>query len=530
MSAVSLIINGRPVQVPAGRTVLDAARKLKIHIPTLCFLDGLDKFTSCMLCVVFEENSGRLLPACSAQAAAGMRIQSESEIVRKARQQALNFLLSEHVGDCEAPCQRACPAHMDIPLMIRLIRNGRLPEAISVVKHDIALPAILGRICPAPCEKACKRGQHDAPLSICLLKRYAADVDLAQPAPYQPSLAPRSGKSVAVVGAGPAGLAAAFALVRLGHSCRVFDNHPEPGGMLRYGVPADRLPRSVLEAEIARIADLGVQFEMGRTLGQNLDLAELSRMYDAVVLALGEEALMLWDKLGLEKTERGLRIDRKTYATSLPGVFACGNAVGPSRLAIRSLAQGKELACSLDRYLQRGELIGEKRRFDSKMGKIREGDMLEFLKEADPTGLISPQGGLKVGFSESEAVREAARCLGCDCRKLESCQLRGLADEYQAKPLPFPGDARVKFRKIMQHAQVIYEPGKCLRCGLCVQITKKAGVSLGLTFVGRGFEVHVEAPFQESLQQGLADAAEKCIKACPTAALAWLDRTRMEHA
>ncbi len=530
MSAVSLIINGRPVQVPAGRTVLDAARKLNIHIPTLCFLDGLDKFTSCMLCVVFEENSGRLLPACSAEAAPGMRIQSESVIVRKARQQALNFLLSEHVGDCEAPCQRACPAHMDIPLMIRLIRCGRLPEAIAAVKHDIALPAILGRICPAPCEKACKRGQHDTPVSICLLKRYAADVDLAQPAPYQPKQTPKSGKRVAVVGAGPAGLAAAFALVRLGHSCRVYDNHSEPGGMLRYGVPADRLPRSVLKAEVTRIADLGVQFEVGRTLSRDLDLAELSRMFDAVVLALGEAEPSLWEKLGLEGSGRGLRIDRKTYATSLPGIFACGNSVSPSRLAIRSLAQGKELAYSLDRYFRSGDLTEEKRRFDSKMGKLREGDIEEFLKEADPAGLVSPQGGLSVGFSESEAVREASRCLGCDCRKIDSCKLRKLADEYQAKPLPFPGDARVKFQKIMQHAQVIYEPGKCLRCGLCVQITKKAGVSLGLTFVGRGFEVHVETPFQGSLQQGLAAAAEQCIKACPTAALAWRDRTRMEHA
>ena len=96
----------------------------------------------------------------------------------EARKTALELLLSEHVGDCEAPCQITCPAHMDIPLMNRLLARGKFAEALQVVKKDIALPSVLGRICPAPCEGACRRRSVDEAVSICLLKRFAGDEDL----------------------------------------------------------------------------------------------------------------------------------------------------------------------------------------------------------------------------------------------------------------------------------------------------------------------------------------------------------------
>ena len=254
MSSVTLTLDGREVQVPEGQTILKAASGLGITIPTLCHLGGTEKFTSCMICVVHETGSGRLLPACSAPAQEGMRIETADQAVQDARRHALAFLLSEHVGDCQAPCQRACPAHMDIPRMIRLIRDGRTAEALRTVKADIALPAVLGRICSAPCEKACKRRFHDDPVSICLLKRHAADVDLECDHPFRPELQERVDGSVAIVGAGPTGLAAAFHLARAGVVCSVYDRTPEPGGMLRYGVPEEKLPRSVLAAEIGQIA------------------------------------------------------------------------------------------------------------------------------------------------------------------------------------------------------------------------------------------------------------------------------------
>ncbi|MFA9454418.1 MAG: FAD-dependent oxidoreductase [Candidatus Aminicenantaceae bacterium] len=530
MSSVSLILDGREIEAPEGQTILEAAREHGISVPTLCHLNGTGKFTSCMICVVHETQTERLIPACSAPVQEGMRIETGDEAVQDARRNALAFLLSEHVGDCQAPCQRACPAHMDIPRMIRQIRAGRGAAALVTVKDDIALPAVLGRICPAPCEKACKRRFHDDPVSICLLKRYAADVDLAQERPYRPERRERSGKAVAVVGAGPTGLAAAFHLARAGHDCVVYDRNPEPGGMLRYGVPEEKLPRSVLDAEIEQMAVEGVEFRLGQTLGEDLDLQELRDSYGAVLLAVGalEAEELPFPQLG--RTARGLKIDKATFETSVPGVFAGGSAVVPSQMAIRAVAQGKNMAFSTLQYLEHRPLTGIPRRFNSVMGKPLTGEMEEFFKEAEPHGRLSPGGGPGRGFREQEARDEAARCLGCDCRKPDTCKLREYADVYQASPLPFPGEERKGFLRIVQHDLVIYEPGKCIRCGLCVRLTRKYGEELGLTFVGRGFDVRIEIPFHESLRQGLTMAAAECVTACPTAALAWKDRERSDHA
>jgi len=527
MNTVTFTLNGRRLEVPAEKTLLEVAQEQGISIPTLCFVNGSERFTSCMLCVVHELGSDRLLPSCSAPVGEGMRIETENERVKKARRDALNFLLSEHVGDCEAPCQRACPAQMNIPLMIRQIQAQQMEAAIKTIKQDIALPAILGRICPAPCEKGCKRKFHDAPLSICLLKRFVADVDLAQVSPYRPRVEEQSGKKVAIVGTGPAGLAAAYYLLQKGHACSLFDKNPEPGGQLRYGLSEEKLPRSLLNAEIERISSLGAEFCMGQILGADIKLEDLRRDFDALVLAVGNLDPDTGDSFGLEKTTRGLAVDKKTFQTSKPGVFVGGNAISPARMAVRSLAHGKSIAASVDQLLSGMEVVGESRRFNSVLGKMQGDDAGEFLKEAEDLGRIEPTGGIGTGYSEQEAAREVSRCFGCDCRKPETCKLRGFADDYDADQHRFRFGEKPRFEKVVQHDLVLYEPGKCIKCGLCVQITKKAGEEFGFTFVNRGFEVRVTTPFHEPLQRGLQKTARECVEACPTAALSWLDRTRM---
>jgi predicted molibdopterin-dependent oxidoreductase YjgC len=151
-----LTIDGQSVEIAPGATILETAQSLGIEVPTRCPRAGLPHYTSCLLCVVEETTSGKLLPSCAALAHDGMVIETRNGAVEESRRMALDLLLSEHVGDCDAPCRRACPAHMNIPLMIRQIGRGEMREAIMTVKRHIALPAVLGRICPAPCERACK--------------------------------------------------------------------------------------------------------------------------------------------------------------------------------------------------------------------------------------------------------------------------------------------------------------------------------------------------------------------------------------
>ena len=171
----SLTIDGRRAEVPPGSTILQAARAVGIEIPTLCFREGLDPATSCMVCVVKVRNPDRIVPACAAAAEDGLVVESETEEIREARRTALELLLGDHLGDCVAPCEAACPASLRIPRMLRRIRAARFDEAAAIAREDLVLPATLGRICPAPCEKGCRRGAIDAGVAIPLLHRFLGD-------------------------------------------------------------------------------------------------------------------------------------------------------------------------------------------------------------------------------------------------------------------------------------------------------------------------------------------------------------------
>lgn len=517
---MNISIDHHIIEISEGLTVMEAAATAGIVIPSLCHLPGVHNHPSCMVCLVKDIKRNTLIPSCTYPAEDGMIIQTHSHEIREMRRESLELLLSDHVGDCEAPCQRTCPAHMDIPRMNRLIAENRLQDALDLVREEIALPWILGYICPAPCEKACHRSTIDQPVSVCLLKRITAAEESRRNHGIEVKR-PGSGKKAAIIGTGPAGLSAAYYLLRSGHGCALFDKHPDPGGMLRTHIPEQRLPRHVLDAEIEVIRKMGAGFSMNVRVDEHAFEEHLLRDFDVVILATGSEEKKILEDFGLILDEQGIKVSRTTYGTTHPGIFVCGNVGGKRQMAVRSVAKGKNAARSADHFLRTGKPHGPRKRFNSSFGVIREEEFAAYLEEGIHDGRTEPAGGFPEGFTPAEAMREAARCMHCDCRKQDTCKLRMYADDYQAHQKRFTGPERKKIVKVNQHASVVYEPEKCIRCGLCVSITSVQKEPLGLSYIGRGFDVRIGVPLNQKMSEAITVTADQVVRSCPTGALAW---------
>ncbi len=340
-----LTINGTETEVAAGATVLDACRQIGVDVPTLCFLVGHEPHTSCMICMVKDVKGDRLIPACSAPATAGMQIETDSADVLESRQTTIEMLLSEHLGDCEGPCEVACPAQIHIPGVIRKLLAGDHEGAAAIYRDTQTLPGIPCTDCPGRCEKPCRRKQIDSAVAIRAMMLYAASA-LAE------------------------------------------DYEPPP--------PRDK-------------------------------------------------------------------------------------------------------------------------RFNCVVGRLHDDDKAGVMQAAADYGRTEPAAGEV--FNAAEAAGEAARCLHCDCRKPATCRLRLYADRYGARRSRYKAVTRKAVRVIQDHPNVVYEPGKCIKCGICLKLTEAAGEPLGLAFVGRGYDGEVAVPFEESLARALTMVAEECVRHCPTGAL-----------
>ena len=292
--AFDIEIDGRRLTGREGQTILDVCRDNGIEVPTLCYEPKLPGFGACRMCVVEVEGEDTPPISCSRDAEPDMVVQTQTPRVRQVRKTNLELIFSDHNAYCLPPCQNKCPSHIDIPGFLKANTEGDFVESARIFKRTIPFPSVLGRVCPAPCEEHCRRDEVEEAIAIRDSHRYAGDQVLkAQaggakaPVPFE--VKPASGRSVAVIGSGPAGMAAAYYLAIAGHEVTVFERDPEPGGMLRYGIPQYRLPKvEVLEAEYQSTWDLGVKLVSNAALGRDFTLDDLQNQgFDAVCVAIG---------------------------------------------------------------------------------------------------------------------------------------------------------------------------------------------------------------------------------------------------
>ncbi len=516
---IKLSIDGREVEVPDGSTVLDAARSLGINIPTLCHLpDVKENRPSCLACVVRIGKDPKVVPSCSTKVTEGMVVSSETDDVKAMRKAALELLFSDHLGDCVSICQRVCPARLQIPAMIRLVASGEMKKAIALAKETVVFPGVLGRICKAPCEKGCRRSKHDGAVEIKMLEREVANQDLASAERFVPDCKLPTGKRVAIVGAGATGLSAAYFLLRQGHKSVVFDDHDEPGGAMRSGTTEAELPRAVLDGEIEIIRQMGMAFRKNSRLGRDVKLEDLRQEFDAVILAVGDLSKTDAAGLGVEVTPKSIRITAANYQTNVAGVFAGGTCVRSGYDPARSVGDGKILAECVDQFLSGKPVQVAPKIFASTIPRLLAEENVEITKGCNASLTSHELTG--------EAGKAAGRCWHCDCRAAGDCRLRIFSDALGVNVNAFTGEHRRKFQFVRQPAGVIFEPGKCISCGICVEIAAQAKEALGLTFIGRGFDVKIGVPMNGSIGDGLQKVADECVRHCPTGSLSFENEHR----
>ncbi|MBA4418375.1 MAG: hydrogenase [Syntrophus sp. (in: bacteria)] len=273
-------------------TIIDAARENGIDIPSLGYDPRVSPPTSVEISVVevLEKGKALIVSATATTVEDGMIVHTRSPALESFRRIYIQSLLRSHYGDCVAPCVLRCPAGIDIQKYLYHVSNGNFIEALAVIKENNPLPSVCGRVCPHPCEGECRRNAVDTPVNINGVKRFIGDFDSYQTVEYTPLCAPDTGRNVAVIGAGPAGLTCAYYLRCLGHKVTIFEKQESAGGMLRWGIPYYRLPEDILDREVRAILSLGIDVRYNRELGRDFTIQSLKRDgFEAVFLGIGAQ-------------------------------------------------------------------------------------------------------------------------------------------------------------------------------------------------------------------------------------------------
>jgi formate dehydrogenase major subunit len=285
-----ITIDGQDVTAVVGESILRAAQRAGFNVPTLCDDEKLAPAAACRMCLVDIEGYDRPMPSCHLPAEAGMKVTATSDGLFGMRKQNLEYILSDHNAYCMPPCQVGCPTHIDIPGYLELMTKGQHVEAARLVKEVLPFPYALGLVCPAPCQEVCRRGLVEEEIAIRQCHGYGGELSLEMdvaPTPFPQEVA--TGKRVAVIGAGPAGLTCAYYAALKGHAVTVLDMMEKQGGMLRYGIPEYRLPKVKLDKELNSVWQLrDTEFKGGMKLGRDYSIDDLfAQGYDAIFLGIG---------------------------------------------------------------------------------------------------------------------------------------------------------------------------------------------------------------------------------------------------
>ncbi|MHB1391549.1 MAG: NAD(P)-binding protein [Clostridia bacterium] len=670
MALVRVNINNRELTANEGSTILKIALDNGIEIPNLCYDENLKPYGACGMCVVEVEGNPKLVRACSTPATNGMIIKTDTPRTIAARKTALTLLSSDHIGDCRPPCLVACPGNTDCQGYVGLVANGQYDEAIKLVKAVIPMPASIGRVCPHPCETACRRGNVDEPIAIADIKRFIGDIDIKQ-GTYVPDMEAPTGKTVAVVGAGPAGVSCAYFLAAKGHKVVLYEDKPYPGGMLRYGIPQYRLPKELLDAEIDTLTKMGVELKCNVKLGEDITITYLKKTYDAVFIAIGawasmdmgckgedmegvmggieflrkatlaepiylgqrvivigggntamdvartavrlgaEHVQLLYrrtkdempaEKIEIEEAEEegveytflvapvevieengrarkvrcqkmklgapdksgrrspepipgdevtfeadlivsaiGQRVNAEnvkelditkkgtiaananTFETSMPGIFAGGEAVTGPKIAIEAIAQGKNAAYVIDGYLK-GEIKSvanpcyiEQENLTSEDFADREKKAREHLKVLPAKTRKMSFGAISETYTEEKAVIEASRCLECGCHDYFDCKLVKYLGEHDIDTKALKGEIH-REEEADTHPFIKRNAEKCILCGLCFRACEEVTGVTALGLLDRGFDSVVIPEFGLPLEESACISCGHCVDVCPTGA------------
>jgi len=328
---------------------------------------------------------------------------------------AAREILERCRGEGPANCVARCPLHVDARAYVQLAKEGHFREALQTVREKLPFPGVLGYVCAHPCELHCKRVDEDEPVRIRDIKRFLAEWEPGDPEHLLECESDR-GETVAVVGAGPAGLLAAHDLRRLGYKVTLFEREDEIGGCLTNRIPQWRLPQRVVERDLSVIEALGIEVRTGVEVGRDMALDELRDQFHAVLLLVGYAGARRLVGMGvdLERKATGtLVVDSVTCETGISGVFAAGDAVSGPATVITALALGRSAAESVDRFLRGVDLHSG--RTAPVPPRLLWG--LEVSEEARRTRVRQPVmlTPSTDPLTEEEVLAEGERCLDCEC-------------------------------------------------------------------------------------------------------------------